>query len=49
MADYRALEERFMQLIELYEDRFWLDSVSKFRRSMKRHGMIGTSNCTPSR
>ena len=43
MADHGALEERLTQLKNWKKIGFWLDSISKFKWSMKRHG---TSTCT---
>lgn len=50
MVDHGAWEERLMHLAELEEDRFLARFfINKFKRSTKRHSMINTLNCAPSR
>lgn len=49
MADCGALEERLAQLEELEDERFWLDSINRYRSSRKNLGMITISSFTCSK
>ena len=49
MEDEETVNERLLHLIGLEEDRFIQDSINKYRRLEKRHGMIDTSRIRHSR
>jgi hypothetical protein len=40
LSDFDAIGERLSQLLQLEEDRFVKDSISKSRRQERKHGMI---------